>query len=142
MAHKGRRAMTRKDVRNIKQMHSKRTGAIILITLTFFLVGSAVFVYLAMEENNKFEIELDNFQLLSCDFMEYEILKDKNNDNIQTWKQQTLSNKISAGECVGGNSSNNIMVARSCADLFQALENMVSMEDKQKVHDQLKRNDC
>ncbi len=88
--------MTRKDVRNIKQMHSKRTGAIILIALTFFLVGSAVFVYLAMEENNKFEIELDNFQALTCEGME-EVIHDKH-PHIK-WQQEAYFNKIKAGEC-------------------------------------------
>ncbi len=83
--------MTRKDVRNIKQMHSKRTGAIILIALTFFLVGSAVFVYLAMEENKKFEIELDNFQALSCDEMR--------SMGYEPWKYEVYLNKIKAGEC-------------------------------------------
>ncbi len=88
--------MTRKDVRNIKQMHSKRTGAIILIALTFFLVGSAVFVYLAMEENKKFEIELQRFIALSCDDMEKEM--HDLHPHIK-WQQEAYFNKIKAGEC-------------------------------------------
>ncbi len=83
--------MTRKDVRNIKQMHSKRTGAIILIALAFFLVGSAVFVYLAIEENKKFEIELDNFQALSCDEIR--------SMDLEPWQNDVYMNMLRAGVC-------------------------------------------
>jgi len=83
--------MTRKDVKNIKQMHSKRTGAIILIVLAFLIVGGSVFFYLATLENEKFEIELDKFQALSCQEM-FENAR-------EPWQYETLENKRKAGEC-------------------------------------------
>ena len=83
--------MTKKDIRNIKQIHSKRTGAIILIALAFFLVGSAGFVYLAMKENEKFELELDNFLALSCNEIK--------NMDLEPWQSEAYLNMLRAGEC-------------------------------------------
>jgi len=93
--------MTRKDVKNIKQMHSKRTGAIILIAFAFLLVGGSVFMYLAMQENEKFEIELDNFQALSCEEMKKETDIIKFNADLygDYWKYEVYLGKIRAGEC-------------------------------------------
>jgi len=86
--------MTRKDVRNIKQLHSKRTGALILVGLAVFLVGGSIFLYLANLENEKFEIKLDDFQALSCEDMKKEI--DLYNDD---WRNEVYLNKVRAGEC-------------------------------------------
>jgi len=83
--------MTRKDVRNIKQLHSKKTGAMILIILSFFIVGTIVFIYLANNENNKFEIELQDFIKLSC--------KETASMDLNAWQQEAYYNKIKAGVC-------------------------------------------
>jgi len=88
--------MTRKDVRNIKQLHSKRTGAIILIALAFFLVSSAVFIYLAMEENKAFEVELQRFIALTCEGMEAELHDEHPHLD---YKVTAWQNKVLVGEC-------------------------------------------
>jgi len=72
-------------------MHSKRTGAIILIVMAFLIVGGSVFMYLANEENKKFEVELDNFQALPCDEIR--------NMDLEPWQSEVYLTMLRAGEC-------------------------------------------
>ena len=72
--------------------HSKKTGVIILLVLGFLIVGTIIFFYLVIQENEKFEIELDNYLALSCDDM-------KKQTNGEAWKEEALLNKRIAGEC-------------------------------------------
>ena len=83
--------MTRKDVKNIKQMHSKRTGAIILIVMAFLIVGGSVFMYLVYVENEKFEKQLDNFQALSCDEIR--------SMDLEPWQSEVYLTMLRAGTC-------------------------------------------
>lgn len=78
-------------------MHSKQTGAIILIVLAVLLVGGSAFFYLAHLENEKYERQLDQFQLLSCEEMNNNIKQDRL--NIEFWKHEVYQNKLRAGEC-------------------------------------------
>ncbi len=83
--------MTRKDVKNIKQMHSKRTGAIILIVMAFLIVGGSVFMYFVYVENEKFEKQLDDFQALPCDE-----IRDM---DLEPWQSEVYLNMLRAGVC-------------------------------------------
>jgi len=132
--------MTRKDVKNIKQMHSKRTGAIILFVLAFLVIGGSAFMYLANEENKKFEIELDNFQALSCDEID-------NMDNLERWQREAYLNKIRAGDCTLDPEKDLgafiiPMIPIDCPALFENLERETDPETRQLIHDELKKNEC
>jgi len=74
-------------------LHSKQTGKYILYALAFFLISGSLFLYLANEENKKFEIELQTFLSLSCEDMKKDFM------NLEPWQNEAYLTKISAGEC-------------------------------------------
>jgi hypothetical protein len=113
-------------------MHSKKTGAIILGVLAFLVIGGSAFMVLAHNENVKFEIELDNFQALSC-------VEIDNMNDLKRWQREAYLNMIRAGECSSGEPLELIPV--NCFELFDKLEKARD-EDKQKAHDELKKAGC
>ena len=83
--------MTRKNESNIRNMHSRRTGAIILIALTIFLVGSAILFYLSWEEMKLIQANEDRFRMLSCEDMVSEMSDP--NVTIEQWQRITYVDK-------------------------------------------------
>lgn len=61
--------MTRKNETNIK-LHSKRTGAIILIVFACLVVIAGVWLYLVIDEASKIQKYEEQFRLMPCEEME------------------------------------------------------------------------
>lgn len=80
-------------------MHSAKTGGYILIALVVFLIGGSIFLYLAWNENQKFEIELQTFLSLTCKEMKRDISIDKINGFDVNWKDHAYTVKLQAGGC-------------------------------------------
>lgn len=80
-------------------MHSKKTGAIILILFACLIVGATIFFILAWGETQRINDEIKNFRLLDCDFMAWQIEQDKANMELKQWKRQALQDKQIAGNC-------------------------------------------
>lgn len=76
--------------------HSRKTGAIILISLAVLLVGGSIILYSAHLENQAFELDYQKFLALSCDEMKQEINLD--NPKID-YKIKVLQSKTMAGDC-------------------------------------------
>lgn len=79
--------MTRVKSHGIKTT-SKKTGAVILISMIVFIIISLVFLFLSMSESDK-QIKLeDKWSLLSCDEMKKDHTK-----NPELWKSDFIIEK-------------------------------------------------
>jgi hypothetical protein len=112
-------------------MHSKKTGALILVGLVVFLVGGSAFMVLAYLENEKFEIELQTFLTLSCDDMKKDFM------NLEKWQHEAYILKIRGGDCTGTEPIN----INSCPDLLMLLDQATPTE-RQRIHDEIKKAGC
>ena len=111
---------------NIRQIHSKQTGAIILIALTVLIVGGLIFFYFAWEETKKIQENEERFRALSC----ADMIKEGINE---PWKQTAFSDKCGMTEEIKLN---------QCIELFASLEKDQGIKARQNIHDKIKELDC
>lgn len=81
--------MTRKHDSNLK-LHSRKTGAIILIFLGVFIITVLIFMVLTMNEAEKIQEYEERFRTLSCDEMkkEFESILPR-----QDWQRMAIFDK-------------------------------------------------